>query len=212
MALHGTFPPLTTTRTARHGGPRSIPLVRREATERQSSSCRILSIASSTLIVVKMSHSHMDMNMGSSSSGSSSGSTGGSGMSMPMVFTTVHNTPLYSSTWTPTSTGAYAGTCIFLIVLAIISRSLHAWRQMLELRWHDRAVNRRYVAVADDGEQPAPKGGEKSDEAVLTVRGLDERVRVVRHSTRTNTPPWRLSVDFVRACVFALQAGVGYLL
>lgn len=56
----------------------------------------------------------------------------------------------------------------------------------------------------------------KSEEAVLTVRGLDERVRVVqrRGSGRRSREgkPWRLSVDLPRACVYTVQAGVGYLL
>lgn len=88
---------------------------------------------------------------------------------------------------------------------------------MLELKWHDKAVKRRYVVVA--GETPADKErqmvpeGEKSDTAVLTVRGVDENVRVVRSSgRRIETVPWRFSTDLPRACIFTVQAGVGYLL
>lgn len=135
-----------------------------------------------------------------------------------MVFTTAHDTPLYSGGWTPTSTGAYAGTCIFLASLAIIARLLQAWRHALEARWHDKAVNRRYVVVAGkegESERYSDEGnaGNKTDEAVLTVRGMDEKVRVVRTKTRSKeSVPWRLSVDLPRACVFTMQAGVGYLL
>ena len=143
----------------------------------------------------------------------SSSSTG----SMPMVFTTAHNTALYSSQWTPTTTGAYAGTCIFLVALAIISRLLQAHRNIIEARWHDKAIKRRYIVLA--GETPAQREKqmgfsetEKSEEAMLTARGVDERVRVVRTSRRAGMQPWRFSTDLPRACVFTVQAGVGYLL
>ncbi|KAL1304830.1 hypothetical protein AAFC00_003757 [Neodothiora populina] len=171
-----------------------------------------------------MDMSSMDMSSPSTTSSAMSMSTGSSmsGMSsmgsMSMVFTTDHSTPLYSTAWTPTSTGAYAGTCIFLIVLAIIARCLQAWRVTLEMRWHDRAVNRRYVVVAPpEGEAPFSDerlaNPEKSDEAVLTVRGLDERVRIVKHSARRNErKAFRLTVDLPRACIYTVQAGVGYLL
>lgn len=141
----------------------------------------------------------------------------GSSMSMSMVFTTDHSTPLYSSAWTPDGTGAYAGTCIFLIVLGVISRLLYAYRQVLESTWHDRAVKRRYVKVAGESfaERQAQRDPslEKSDEAVLTTRGLDESVRVLRTPRRDmQSTPWRFSTDLPRACIFTVQAGVGYLL
>ncbi|KAK4506963.1 hypothetical protein PRZ48_000696 [Zasmidium cellare] len=149
------------------------------------------------------------MDMSGSSSSSSSHS-----MSMSMVFTTDHSTPLFSSQWTPTTTGAYAGTCIFLILLAIISRLLLAYRSTLERKWHDKAVNRRYVRVA--GETPAERveGVEKSEQATLTTQGVDESVRVVRTARRRGleVSPWRFSTDLPRAGVFLVQAGVGYLL
>ena len=89
---------------------------------------------------------------------------------------------------------------------------------MLESRWHDKAVKRRYVVLAGETSAEREKqlglaGGEKTEEATLTVRGLDERVRVVRSSRRgVETQPWRFSTDLPRACVFTIQAGVGYLL
>ena len=54
---------------------------------------------------------------------------------------------------------------------------------------------------------------EKTEEALLTARGVEERVRVLRTSRRgIETQPWRFSTDLPRACVFVVQAGVGYLL
>jgi hypothetical protein len=138
--------------------------------------------------------------------------------SMSMVFTNDHSTPLFSSQWTPTSTGSYAGTCIFLIVLAIISRLLQAYRHVLEVKWHDKAVKRRYVVLAGEtAEQRERQMGlgdaEKTEEGTLTARGLEERVRVMRTSrTGIETQPWRFSTDLPRACVFTVQAGVAYLL
>jgi hypothetical protein len=156
-----------------------------------------------------MDHSSMDMGGSSSSSSSMS-------MSMPMAFTNDHSTPLYSSQWTPSTSGGYAGTCIFLIVLAIISRMLVAYHHVIESKWHDRAIHRRYIHVAGDNdrERQGLPADEKNDEATLTVRGLDERVKVIRTPTHTGMQitPWRLSTDLPRACIFTVQAGVGYLL
>ncbi|KAI5197763.1 Ctr copper transporter [Aureobasidium subglaciale] len=161
--------------------------------------------------------------MAMSSATSAAGSTGMSGMSgmgsMSMVFTTAHNTPLYSQAWTPTSTGAYAGTCIFLIVLAILSRLLQAWRHTLEQHFHDKAMKRRYVIVRDEQEGDQFSDGseaakEKADQqAILTSRGIDEKVRVITAKSRSKeATPWRISTDLPRACVYTVQAGLGYLL
>ncbi|KAG9926995.1 Ctr copper transporter, partial [Aureobasidium melanogenum] len=171
--------------------------------------------------------SHMSSStMAMSSTTSAATSTGMSDMSsmsgmgsMSMVFTTVHNTPLYSKAWTPTSTGAYAGTCIFLIVLAIISRLLQAWRHTLEQKFHDKAMKRRYVVVR--GEQEGEQSLDESEaakeisekQAILTSRGLDEKVRVITATSRSKeTTPWRITTELPRACVYTLQAGLGYLL
>lgn len=54
---------------------------------------------------------------------------------------------------------------------------------------------------------------EKSEEATLTTRGMNENVRVVRTPrSKMQGTPWRLSTDLPRACIFTVQAGVGYLL
>ncbi|KAF2206648.1 hypothetical protein CERZMDRAFT_52775 [Cercospora zeae-maydis SCOH1-5] len=134
--------------------------------------------------------------------------------SMNMVFTTDHSTALYSSAWTPQTTGTYAATCIFLIALGVISRLLLAYRHLLESKWHDKALKRRYVRVAGESErqQLDPNADEKSDYATLTMRGLDENVRVLQAPHRVQATPWRFSTDLPRACIFTVQAGVGYLL
>lgn len=139
--------------------------------------------------------------------------------SMNMYFFTSTTTPLFSKSWTPSSTGQYAGSCIFLIVLAIVSRCLGAFRHFQERKWLDKAINRRYIVVAgndEEGERTQPQKSaedEKSETAVLTVRGVNENVRVVKTSARDREgTPFRFSTDLPRACIFTVQAGVGYLL
>lgn len=95
---------------------------------------------------------------------------------------------------------------------------LVAYRHVLEAKWHDRAVKRRYISVAGDSDCDRERQGlpaaEKSDEATLTMRGLDERVKIIRTPTHAGMQitPWRFSTDLPRACVFTVQAGVAYLL
>src|SRR5689334_14634353 len=103
---------------------------------------------------------------------------------MAMIFFNSINTPLYSSQWTPSSTGAYAGSCIFLIILAIIFRVLLAGKHLLEQHWQAQAWKRRYIVVAgkntlseDLRTDPDVKTG------VLSANGVEENVQVV-HSVR----------------------------
>lgn len=131
---------------------------------------------------------------------------------MQMEFFNAENTPLYSSGWTPSSTGAYAGTCIFLIVLAILFRSLFAAKHILEARWADQAYNRRYVVVA--AKQPKSEQYQSdadSKTGVLTANGVEENVKVVHRPTHA-VQPWRFSVDLPRSALVVLIAGIGYLL
>ena len=153
---------------------------------------------------------HDDMSGMSGMDGTTSST---SSMSMMMaVFQTTTATPLYSSAWTPGSTGAYAGTCIFLIVLAVVLRGLLAAKGIQEQRWLDRELNRRYVAV--HGKLPLAEQVSRDSLAkrmVLTENGVEEEVMVVGKK-HVHPRPWRLSVDPVRAVIDTLIAGVGYLL
>ena len=153
-----------------------------------------------------MTHSH-------AASPTSSSMSGRSMMAMDMVFQSSHNTPLYSSSWYPTSTGAYAGTCIFLIVLAALLRGLYAGKHILERRWHDKALERRYIRV-----QGTPTEAQRIDAdadgsygTLVTARGKEESVKVVTQRSRP-VMPWRLTVDLPRALYTLLTAGIGYLL
>ncbi|SPO00018.1 related to Ctr copper transporter [Cephalotrichum gorgonifer] len=143
-----------------------------------------------------------------------SGSTDAAGGGHSTIFFNAANTPLYSLAWTPTSDGAYAGTCIFLIFLAVIFRSLLALKAVMEQRWTDAELARRYVVVA--GKQTFAERLSQDQSAknmVLSANGVEENVRVVsRRSAPGVARPWRFSVDPVRACIDVVIAGVGYLL
>lgn len=144
--------------------------------------------------------------------GDGSGSSTPSTMTMQSVFQNSIATPLYSTAWTPTSTGTYAGTCIFIIVLSVLLRVLLAGKAYLEARWLDREFNRRYVVV--QGRLPVKEQVSRDSlakRAILTENGVEEDVAVVGKKTVV-VRPWRVSVDPIRAGVDVVIAGVGYLL
>ncbi|TWU77068.1 hypothetical protein ED733_008014 [Metarhizium rileyi] len=150
------------------------------------------------------SHADAAMDMGH---GSGSGS-----MMMAMVFQTNMATPLYADSWTPKSAGAYAGTCIFLIVLAIVGRLLLAARSLQEARWLDKDMKRRYVAAQGKSSLSERVSSDTlAKPMTLTANGVEESVVVVAR-TESMTRPWRFSVDPVRAVMDTVIVGVGYLL
>jgi solute carrier family 31 (copper transporter), member 1 len=71
---------------------------------------------------------------------SMNGSSSGSAMMTPYLHFTTGDY-LYLKTWQPTSTGAIAGACIGLVVLALFERWLAATRATLDLHWHQRSSN-----------------------------------------------------------------------
>lgn len=149
----------------------------------------------------------MDMHTHSTSSSSASS------MSMMSIFQISSSTPLYSTSWTPTGTGSYAGTCIFLIVLATIFRGLMAGKHILEHHWLDTELKRRYVSVRGKPteSESISTDSEAKTGTLITERGVEEHVRVVRR-TRHGGAAWRFSVDLPRAAYVTVMAGVGYLL
>lgn len=131
---------------------------------------------------------------------------------MVMTFTSSSTTPLYSARWTPASTGSYAGTCVFLVVLGIVFRALFAAKRLLEVRWLDQAMSRRYVVVADKmPESERLRNDPDAKSATLTTNGVEESVKVVHRPARA-VQPWRFSVDLPRAVLSTVIIGVGYLL
>jgi hypothetical protein len=146
-----------------------------------------------------MNHSH-------SNSGSSS-------KTMSMVFTNTHDSPLYSSQWTPASNGSYAGSCIFLIVLAVIGRCLVAFKAYMERRWFNAHLKRRYVVVAGKASEAGRISADPDAKAgtLVTANGVEESVKVV-YRENNEILPWRFSVDFPRALIYLCITGVSYLL
>ncbi|KAJ5166226.1 Ctr copper transporter [Penicillium canariense] len=151
-----------------------------------------------------MDHDMSTMDMSGSSSSS---------MTMTMVFTNTHDKPLFSSAWTPSSSGTYAGTCIFLIVLAIIGRCLIAFKATMERHWLATHLNRRYVAIAGKTSEAGriDVDPDAKTASLITAQGVEENVKVVRNIS-TGPIPWRFSVDVPRAALFLCIAGVSYLL
>jgi solute carrier family 31 (copper transporter), member 1 len=128
------------------------------------------------------------------------------------VFFNAINTPLYSSAWAPSTPGQYAGTCIFLIALAILFRSLLAGRHLLEMRWADQAWKRRYITVAENTPfSERIKSDINSSRGTLMTNGVEEHVAILVRQTH-GSAPWRFSVDVPRAALSMVIAGVAYLL
>jgi len=142
-----------------------------------------------------------NMNMGSSSHGG-----------MGMAFFTATNTPLYTESWTPQTAGQYAGTCIFLIVLAITLRAIFTAKSFLDAKALEGALKRRYVVVV--GEKAISDRASSDGDSVtgiLTTNGVQEDVRVISAPVK-HTQPWRFSVDLPRALLMTVASAVGYLL
>ena len=123
--------------------------------------------------------------------------------SMEMVFFTSSLTPLFSMTWTPSGDGNYAGTCVFLIVLALIYRGLYAVKSSAERSWEKRTRQSRFGRTGNEPTSglPAEKDVAREQYAFQPL----ERPRNVGY-------PWRISVDVPRALLVTVMAGVGYLL
>ena len=131
---------------------------------------------------------------------------------MSSMFSTGPGTPLYSSKWMPMSISAYAGTCIFLVILAIIFRFLIAFKSVLEERWIDAELNRRYVvSIRKPNTKERISSDSDSKIALLTENGVEEDVMVVRKRMK-GTMPWSITTDGPRATIDTAIAGILYLL
>ena len=108
--------------------------------------------------------------------------------------------------------GQYAGTCIFLIILAIIFRALLAVKALREAAWMDAEFNRRYVTVAGK-QSKAERISSDSDSKRMTLseNGVEEDVIVVKKKSMS-VRPWRITTDPIRAVMDTIIAGVAYLL
>ncbi|KAK9480287.1 Ctr copper transporter family-domain-containing protein [Lipomyces japonicus] len=153
------------------------------------------------------SMSGMDMGMSATSSAAATTATSSSSSSsssmdmMTMVFHTSTNDPLFASGWTPSSTGKYAGTCIFLIVLAVTYRLTHVIKHRTERYLISRAthiaISSHIHTVDDDGAIEKYTASTSSISKPLSFG--DAR-------------PWRVSIDFPMAAIQVILAGTSYLL
>ncbi|XPS72324.1 hypothetical protein M3J09_004489 [Ascochyta lentis] len=130
---------------------------------------------------------------------------------MAMAFFTATDTPLYSEAWTPKNAGQYAGTCIFLIILAITLRGIITIKSLLEARALEAAAKRRYIVVAGEKAITEQANDASSMTGILTTNGMQEDVRIVSAPAKL-IQPWRFSVDLPRAALMMVATGVGYLL
>lgn len=143
-----------------------------------------MTTTSSGAMASSTSMADMDMSM------DSSGHMHMSMQDMMMTFFTSTMTPLYAESWTPSTTGQYVATCIFLIVLAAIFRGIVAVRtnfNVLLMRWQ---YKRETSILRKDFEATGGK-----------VRLLAEKGR-----------PWNINEALLRACLDTVLAGVSYLL
>ena len=126
------------------------------------------------------------------------------------MFSTGPGTPLYSPTWIPVSEGNYAGTCLFLVVLAFIFRALVSLRSILKRRGIEANLNSRYTIISR-----RPAGGTDSDLQSATSplkENIEEDNVIVVHRPVKVVRPWRFTTDGARAVVDVMTVGVVYLL
>lgn len=154
---------------------------------------------------------HGDEMAGMDMSGMDMGGSSSSHTGMTMAFFTATNTPLYSEAWTPQSAGQYAGTCIFLIILAITLRAIFTAKSFLDAKALETALKRRYVVVAGEKAVVEQVNDASSSTGILTTNGMQEDVRIVSAPIKP-IQPWRFSVDLPRASLVMVATGVGYLL
>lgn len=130
----------------------------------------------------------------------SSGSMSMSMADMAMTFFEAVRTPLYSDAWTPGNEGQYAGTCVFLIVLAAILRLLLAVKPVLEDRfWRNLAT---FDAAAKDVEDAHSTDGVEPGKAA----------GVLRRDIAGRWRGWRAGAAAARATYEVIVGGIGYLL
>ena len=130
---------------------------------------------------------------------------------MRMVLFSSTTTPLYSTSWTPSTRLQYAGTCIFLIVLAAIFRGLFAVRVLLKRKWQGVEKTRRYVIVGAEGREKETRSSEESKTSIVSGKS-DEGNTNVEKKYASGVRLWRTRQDLQHACLDVVIAGVGYLL
>jgi len=145
-----------------------------------------MDMTSTTSSAVDMSSTAMSTSMSSSSMMAAS--------SMEMVFFAATSTPLWSQAWTPATTGQYAGTCIFLIALAVIHRLLTAARNLLFANHSSLSGPGVQRVMSEDGQL------------------LGKESPLARARDGMANQPFRVATEAWRAFMEVIIGGVGYLL
>ncbi|KAI2469992.1 Ctr copper transporter family-domain-containing protein [Annulohypoxylon bovei var. microspora] len=120
---------------------------------------------------------------------------------MVMTFFVSSTTSLFSKAWTPTTSAQYAGTCIFLVVLAVFMRFMLALKPVLEKSLWNTAVGPGGELIPDE-----EAGYQKED---TTTRSP---LRRVYGDIRKRWAAWRLKTSLSRASFELSLATIGYLL
>ncbi|KAI1397518.1 Ctr copper transporter family-domain-containing protein [Hypoxylon fuscum] len=120
---------------------------------------------------------------------------------MAMTFFLSSNTALFSKAWTPSSPAAYIGTCIFLVVLAVLMRAMLALKPILEKSLWNATIESEGVLVPDE-DASYQKEGMAPRQSVKSVYGTVRRRWTI----------WRFRTSLSRALFELLLAAVGYLL
>ncbi|KAK9490195.1 Ctr copper transporter family-domain-containing protein [Lipomyces doorenjongii] len=167
-------------------------------------------MTSSTIssVTATIDHTTMTTPMAMSSTNTAmamSTSTDGSMSMSSMSFHTSIFDFLFSKGWTPSSRGQYAGTCIFLIVLAVIYRMTHVLKHRTERYFNARARQfARNIATAHLQMDQNAGSFEKSAGEVTIGPERPLQFRNVR--------PWRVSMDIPLSLIQLVLSGVSYLL
>ncbi|KAI1382623.1 Ctr copper transporter family-domain-containing protein [Hypoxylon trugodes] len=144
---------------------------------------------------------NMDMTMDTSNESANMGMGGVDGSQMVMTFFVSSTTSLFSKSWTPKTSEQYAGTCIFLITLAVIMRVMLALKPILEKSLWNATAGLDGELIPDD-----ETCCQKED-----IR-VQSRVKRVYGAVRRRWTAWRFRTSLGRAIFELLLASVGYLL
>lgn len=141
----------------------------------------------------------MKMNMTNVSTEMDMGRMDDSPMSMTFFFSS--STSLFSKAWTPATSAQYSGTCIFLVVLAVLMRGMLALKPILEKSMWNPLVDGEGVLV------PGGDGGYQKED--MAPRQPTNRIYDI---VRRRWSIWRFRTSLERSIFELLLATVGYLL
>lgn len=123
---------------------------------------------------------------------------------------------LFFKSWKPSSSGAIAGACIGLLVLALLERGLAAVRGKLEIRWKKRFIFIRFsgiyliVSIRALALTSEKQSDQSSTQSSVEAKGGSSSVRIVKRARMF--APFIPTNDIPRGLIYALQVLLGYIL